>query len=169
MRGNLGKQAESALYIRSIPAHAGQPLLRYLLRRVVGVYPRACGATRSPLFAFLPNTGLSPRMRGNLEVEVRVLVSYRSIPAHAGQPPVHISEPSHIEVYPRACGATPINRFPINKRQGLSPRMRGNLFHTPIQPDIRRSIPAHAGQPFSVKSHSVMQGVYPRACGATSS
>ena len=51
---------------------------------------------------------------------------------------------------------------------GLSPRMRGN--HPTLRPTTRYhgSIPAHAGEPRAGAETPVWGGVYPRACGGTS-
>ena len=72
------------------------------------VYPRACGGTveAPPSYAYIP--GLSPRVRGNLQVIHADEVRNRSIPARAGEPAVGGSE-RHTQltsVYPRACGGT---------------------------------------------------------------
>ena len=96
-------------------------------------------------------------------------------------------------VYPRACGATTASGTgsasssddglsprlqvaePLLRNvtpaivNGLSPRLRGNppLPHGPTRPI--RSIPAPAGEPWSVTSRPSSSGVYPRACGGTES
>ena len=71
---------------RSIPASAGQPSYsthRDLHQRV---YPRECGATIARTGYPVGAPGLSPRVRGNLQCWQVPWVSYRSIPASAGQP-----------------------------------------------------------------------------------
>ena len=50
---------------------------------------------------------------------------------------------------------------------GLSPRVRGNPSGSIGQMSSKRSIPACAGEPFSIKSSSNRARVYPRVCGGT--
>ena len=50
---------------RSIPARAGEPWPIAQTCTPSGVYPRACGGTRSGKPGSLPLEGLSPRVRGN--------------------------------------------------------------------------------------------------------
>ena len=72
-------------------------------------------------------TGLSPRMRGNPGHRSRAEGRVGSIPAHAGEPQPIQGPLDHARVYPRACGGT-VERDAIRQsREGLSPRMRGNL------------------------------------------
>ena len=65
MRGNQGVAGLWVRALRSIPAHAGEPLPEAARRTNRGVYPRACGGTdiSPPCAVFVQ--GLSPRMRGN--------------------------------------------------------------------------------------------------------
>ena len=167
MRGNHRKSRKVRAAIRSIPAHAGKPLLSKVPGPGVVVYPRACGETEGEGKSAAPSAGLSPRMRGNL---VRVHLSHfdhGSIPAHAGKPitgPLRIPVP---RVYPRACGETQGNSCNAPVRRGLSPRMRGNLPLQRLQDFPNGSIPAHAGKPHPPANTPIPLWVYPRACGET--
>ena len=49
----------------SIPARAGEPPGGQGDRCAIGVYPRACGGTRQPVYKERFTKGLSPRVRGN--------------------------------------------------------------------------------------------------------
>ena len=106
-------------------------------------------------------------MRGNLQGLARRLGINRSIPASAGQPHQAGYWNCHISVYPRECGATGWYYGLLKPRQGLSPRVRGNLLGRWRRAGRRRSIPASAGQPRSRRSHRRRRPVYPRECGAT--
>ena len=53
-------------------------------------------------------------------------------------------------------------------RDGLSPRVRGNLSEHHVHVTGRRSIPACAGEPNRERRSSNPIGVYPRVCGGTS-
>ena len=91
--------------------------------------------------------GLSPRVRGNRSRQ-SAPQSYRwSIPARAGEPWPRWCKTRSTRVYPRACGGTRRKQLPAGRRQGLSPRVRGNL-----------------GQQ---QRSSCRRRVYPRACGGT--
>ena len=70
-------------------------------------------------------------------------------------------------VYPRPRGGT----WHIAKRgqgyHGLSPPTRGNRRGFRGQPRVRRSIPAHAGEPAARGGRTSEHGVYPRPRGGT--
>ena len=167
MRGNRPQSRSRPRSAGSIPAHAGQPELVSSQMNNRRVYPRACGATYD---CFHPSTrcrGLSPRMRGNHDVHEKELALVRSIPAHAGQPARAAKVHQARWVYPRACGATFVAAAARSPATGLSPRMRGNRLCPYLPAPIRRSIPAHAGQPKRGNIGHCGRRVYPRACGAT--
>ena len=71
------------------------------------------------------------------------------------------------KVYPRVCGGTrcPLP-FPL-RREGLSPRVRGNLPVPRPSPGSWRSIPACAGEPRKGTNDGHSAKVYPRVCGGT--
>ena len=50
--------------------------------------------------------GLSPRTRGNPDVELSDEVRQGSIPAHAGEPHLSLQMRESVRVYPRARGGT---------------------------------------------------------------
>ena len=111
--------------------------------------------------------GLSPRVRGNLLVEVPHPFRPRSIPARAGEPSATGSAWTSWTVYPRACGGTTGYHRVSNFRQGLSPRVRGNQHRILGGADLLGSIPARAGEPLRRTRLRVLDTVYPRACGGT--
>ena len=131
----------------SIPACAGEPGIDSSGGYDYEVYPRVCGGTEESEWAPGVATGLSPRVRGNQRGDGQVLSELRSIPACAGEPVVGSSPTSSGKVYPRVCGGTNETRWARQRREGLSPRVRGNP--TPIGSHFRmaRSIPACAGEP----------------------
>ena len=119
-------------YKRSIPARAG------------GTVDDAVGTQL--------DTGLSPRVRGNLTVGVGVEAVAGSIPARAGEPMFSTLIPLVVAVYPRACGGTaqPFQRS--SEVTGLSPRVRGNRRLHRHGRHHARSIPARAGEPPTASS-----------------
>ena len=67
LRGNPAVRALRRRSSRSIPAPAGEPTPHPMQARTAWVYPRACGGTCLTTSTRSPSTGLSPRLRGNLE------------------------------------------------------------------------------------------------------
>ena len=65
------------------------------------------------------------------------------------------------------CGGTyRFTETPVADR-GLSPRVRGNHGRARRRPDVHRSIPACAGEPFANPPRRRRPAVYPRVCGGT--
>ena len=90
------------------------------------VYPRVCGGTSDALVSLPASTGLSPRVRGNLNDLSDPASEPGSIPACAGEPGWPLPLPPAYRVYPRVCGGTTL-RVPAQENDmGLSPRVRGN-------------------------------------------
>ena len=86
VRGNRAWLARRRRHDRSIPACAGEPRDRDLRIQAAQVYPRVCGGTALGLHVDAGMTGLSPRVRGNLEIVISAFRLHRSIPACAGEP-----------------------------------------------------------------------------------
>ena len=77
-----------------------------MLAACMRVYPRVCGGTCHSLSGVQDQVGLSPRVRGNLEVYVDEDDWTWSIPACAGEPVSAGGAHVHSRVYPRVCGGT---------------------------------------------------------------
>ena len=92
-------------------------------------------------------SGLSPRVRGNLGRRRDDEVNGGSIPACAGEPCISRTPGKATPVYPRVCGGT---RF-VDECPGLH----------------RGSIPACAGEPVPATPPANSKRVYPRVCGGT--
>ena len=86
VRGNYQHVLELDRCLGSIPARAGEPPLRQIQNRIKMVYPRACGGTNEKSGMGNVASGLSPRVRGNLQVGIALELHYGSIPARAGEP-----------------------------------------------------------------------------------
>ena len=152
---------------RSIPACAGEPQERKAWPVGLGVYPRVCGGTPYAHRGPRGPGGLSPRVRGNLRHRSWRLGCRGSIPACAGEPMSRYRGLGLTMVYPRVCGGTSVSSENSGCTQGLSPRVRGNLFTLGSIIFDSRSIPACAGEPFAFPSPSAIVQVYPRVCGGT--
>ena len=133
----------------SIPACAGEPGPAGRRTPTARVYPRVCGGTLVGAFTPENSTGLSPRVRGNLQEIANPRLAEGSIPACAGEPPSPSSAGDRSGVYPRVCGGTWSSVMPAAASRGLSPRVRGNQAKgLPAGRGIG-SIPACAGEPRS--------------------
>ena len=152
---------------RSIPAHAGEPPARRLTTPAAPVYPRPRGGTGGSCVWRTTASGLSPPTRGNRGREFCRRIGRGSIPAHAGEPesPAQVSRKGR--VYPRPRGGTVVERRRVETNMGLSPPTRGN--HDVVLGRFlrRRSIPAHAGEPFHCARLRLRPTVYPRPRGGT--
>ena len=67
-----------------------------------------CGGTRIIVYRPIRTKGLSPRVRGNPNLERPFAEHRRSIPACAGEPAECPVESHQGWVYPRVCGGTDI-------------------------------------------------------------
>ena len=167
LRGNRGCLKWDYKAVRSIPAPAGEPFPPGVLPKLPRVYPRACGGTREYRACWCGREGLSPRLRGNLDLLEDFGHGLGSIPAPAGEPCGESPGPAGGPVYPRACGGTAStsrSRLPIT---GLSPRLRGNQVAPAKGRSRCGSIPAPAGEPRTPVPGPAPPPVYPRACGGT--
>ncbi len=168
VRGNHRRPSPPVASMGSIPAGAGEPTENLYNLRYRGVYPRGCGGTW--YFTDPPPgyTGLSPRVRGNLDRPQGRSVGVGSIPAGAGEPSIRPRSGVLPRVYPRGCGGTAVDSNGGAPVGGLSPRVRGNLLELDLEALVPGSIPAGAGEPGGGPRTSEMSKVYPRGCGGTS-
>ena len=86
VRGNRRLDPQPVGGLRSIPAGAGEPSGSAHRRTGTWVYPRGCGGTSMALMTVRPDSGLSPRVRGNPPEPCVDPEGHRSIPAGAGEP-----------------------------------------------------------------------------------
>ena len=147
VRGNPCLTTVFTPCMRSIPACAGEPLTGLFGLFLTKVYPRVCGGTQLMLRRRFSLMGLSPRVRGNPIVRVRLQRRVRSIPACAGEPAWTRGAWRRSVVYPRVCGGTPGQCGALRGHGGLSPRVRGNRVRLQSPVGSNRSIPACAGEP----------------------
>ena len=167
MRGNLRLRQYPATRVRSIPACAGEPARRWSRPRSTGVYPRVCGGTRRCILLKTTGKGLSPRVRGNRAQASHVQPHRGSIPACAGEPGAWPPCRRAARVYPRVCGGTHSPMRAGSAGGGLSPRVRGNPPAPAGVGHADGSIPACAGEPFTISQPRCSRRVYPRVCGGT--
>ena len=115
MRGKRGGVRLTCPTSRIIPAHAGQTPATPAYALMYADHPRACGANGVMMIGVNGADGSSPRMRGKLANWLRLCVSIRIIPAHAGQTSRETDVRYPAWDHPRACGAnSPVNGMPVS-------------------------------------------------------
>ena len=107
VRGNQLGPVRHVAGAGTIPAGAGEPVSRCRLPWVPWDYPRRCGGTAVHEPDRLRNQGLSPQVRGNLELPDVGREPVGTIPAGAGEPLRAPIPPTPSADYPRRCGGTP--------------------------------------------------------------
>ena len=152
----------------SIPAHAGEPATNSASTGCSRVYPRPPGGATSDETGMLILYGLSPPTRGSQLARFRATRTLRSIPAHAGEPPMHKIQRSLVQVYPRPRGGARWVFGLVYSWYGLSPPTRGSHDGARVRAEAPRSIPAHAGEPRLRAGSYLATGVYPRPRGGAS-
>ena len=167
VRGNRRQGYGRLGRLRSIPACAGEPLSTSLCFGFCKVYPRVCGGTWYRRREISTEQGLSPRVRGNLNLPGQLPAPCGSIPACAGEPLRGRGRATRMTVYPRVCGGTATMKKSLRSLKGLSPRVRGNPESSTGISSVKRSIPACAGEPPACSPVSAGLRVYPRVCGGT--
>ena len=166
MRGKHLAQYGRGLGGRIIPAHAGQTVGTNTVLSMPSDHPRACGANRVRPNVSGGASGSSPHMRGKQLATSVFMVSFRIIPAHAGQTDGATLWAMRDSDHPRTCGANYNDPASDVFPQGSSPHMRGKrqLFRSI---DVRLwIIPAHAGQTKQCASACTDGTDHPRTCGA---
>ena len=166
-RGNRAAISSPTRIAWSIPAHAGEPGEYNRKPAPARVYPRPRGGTLTLIDGAGSTTGLSPPTRGNHHRKRHRRGHSGSIPAHAGEPAIRRTAANILKVYPRPRGGTDIPSVAEAEARGLSPPTRGNPSLVPDDRRRVRSIPAHAGEPYSTACFRHRRSVYPRPRGGT--
>ena len=149
----------------SIPASAGEPVLKMSCSRWQWVYPRVRGGAEQVCNGRLHQGGLSPRPRGSHRVIAILKPLGGSIPASAGEPSwVRVAVVSW-GVYPRVRGGAQVQHIETCRIQGLSPRPRGSRRKVFRRQRSGGSIPASAGEPTAATASGTSSKVYPRVRG----
>ncbi len=147
---------------RFIPAGAGNTMSGTMPRLSGPVYPRWRGEhPMDPTFAVCV-TGLSPLARGTLQLDARMNLLTRFIPAGAGNTRRMIDEVKIQAVYPRWRGEHNGTDSTNQNFRGLSPLARGTLYDCRRYEKPRRFIPAGAGNTCYGVGALNIGAVYPR-------
>ena len=166
VRGKPSPTATTRARGRIIPARAGQtsPCCPHAIGS--SDHPRACGANFSFVCSNVMLPGSSPRVRGKRLLAFFVMTGCRIIPARAGQTSRPCSLPRISSDHPRACGANIELGFYGVLYCGSSPRVRGKRWIQRQSRQIKRIIPARAGQTPCACRGLGQAPDHPRACGA---
>ena len=129
------------------------------------VYPRVYGERQEQILWHVIDAGLSPRIRGTVNVVIQTINVYRFIPAYTGNGPGRQRSRIGLTVYPRVYGERWLWASLFVAGAGLSPRIRGTALRSATCHRPARFIPAYTGNGSSslVPLHAVP--VYPRVYG----
>ena len=185
MRGTAMISATRWLVLGASPRMRGTSWPAAGRRVMCGASPRMRGTAPDDQ-DYAATFGASPRMRGTARAAGLRRGHGRCIPAHAGNGAHHRSTSSAAAVHPRACGErakhggvtaaiTAVHpracgeRLQVTiggaRKAGASPRMRGTDAVALFAAELRRCIPAHAGNGQPDQPAASVQPVHPRACG----
>ena len=151
--------------LRFIPACAGNAASRRMHCARRSVHPRVCGERRASFSSRTCANGSSPRVRGTLTNEKRLVAGSRFIPACAGNAPCRHSKNALPTVHPRVCGERETPRTQHSRHLGSSPRVRGTQRAVVLGARGGRFIPACAGNASTGRAFSSTAAVHPRVCG----
>ncbi len=164
-RGTLVDCESNKPLLRFIPAYAGNTFFHSYFILNLSVYPRIRGehsqTERYCHFCF----GLSPHTRGTHVYLILFLVSFRFIPAYAGNTSILIRHHCQLPVYPRIRGEHNVFTEQFEIFDGLSPHTRGTHESLAVTAFARRFIPAYAGNTWKRVFDRKQVPVYPRIRG----
>ncbi len=161
-RGTLALAILFKPFTRFIPAGAGNTSHRKPGSTKTAVYPRWRGEHLTARRSRTSQPGLSPLARGTRQRSLMRRLTFRFIPAGAGNTASsRISSPP-ISVYPRWRGEHDLEAKKPGAYAGLSPLARGTLVMYVSPEPPRRFIPAGAGNTNPRNLSPVPPAVYPR-------
>ena len=153
------------LFVRFIPARAGNTKRCPGARCRTSVHPRPRGEHRSSPFASCSSTGSSPPARGTPRTQDRRPRTRRFIPARAGNTSDRCSRTRISAVHPRPRGEHSIDQARKCYLFGSSPPARGTRALARAALHVRRFIPARAGNTILFSRNISPVTVHPRPRG----
>ena len=145
VRGTPRDHDDRAGADRFIPACAGNSLSNSPSTSSPSVHPRVCGELPWGKERIDAGAGSSPRVRG----------TRRGLSASWSRAAVH----------PRVCGELRVARLERQHAHGSSPRVRGTHQNAGGPANLRRFIPACAGNSWPSRRTARRTSVHPRVCG----
>ena len=146
MRGKRRRHRKGPSGVRNIPAYAGKTGILAVSPQGAPEHPRVCGENRIVREDWDACIGTSPRMRGKLLLQTRVVHLGRNIPAYAGKTQNGGGQPISVTEHPRVCGENSRMVSRTDSENGTSPRMRGKQTLQLVAMTSPRNIPAYAGK-----------------------
>ena len=147
---------------RFIPAGAGNRKSAMPSSEQTSVHPRWRGEQFSSASAPLGKAGSSPLARGTGYRQFAGHVTFRFIPAGAGNRHIIFLDTCWASVHPRWRGEQGVPALPWSTRRGSSPLARGTVLHAPRFSLIFRFIPAGAGNSWVDAIEPQIAAVHPR-------
>ena len=164
-RGTPIATAGLIIYMRFIPAWAGNTPSGVKAIIVIPVHPRVGGEHYSTTMLYTVDTGSSPRGRGTHGRVSGDRAGNRFIPAWAGNTVRACSEIDPKAVHPRVGGEHGIVVTIATAGLGSSPRGRGTQFEAHLYGEQQRFIPAWAGNTPVISRPRPTRSVHPRVGG----
>ena len=165
VRGTVHSLPWALNHRRFIPACAGNRLTDNQLSSMLPVHPRVCGEQRGGQENIQDTLGSSPRVRGTEWVGNESDCCSRFIPACAGNRQAGSATHGRQPVHPRVCGEQNCESVPPLPPTGSSPRVRGTAMKGFWHCNLRRFIPACAGNRGTTRIITIGSSVHPRVCG----
>ena len=151
--------------IRFIPAYAGNASLYWTGPSSQPVHPRIRGERYAHTTSGAPAAGSSPHTRGTQLPYLLDLVGRRFIPAYAGNADPHWRGRRYPAVHPRIRGERTRARVSRSSYSGSSPHTRGTLQDGFKGTELKRFIPAYAGNAWGSGWMLAETSVHPRIRG----
>ena len=164
-RGTLRGHARPRSHPRFIPARAGNTLRRLRGPEPPPVHPRSRGEHRQIGWSTGVVPGSSPLARGTRAPRPTGRARSRFIPARAGNTLRPALGPRRAAVHPRSRGEHDAPAGRADRPAGSSPLARGTLSDALTIQQVRRFIPARAGNTHPPATHPGDPAVHPRSRG----
>ena len=164
-RGTPFKNAAAVLGLRLIPARAGNTITLDVAPNVTPAHPRSRGEHQAAAVVNNAPAGSSPLARGTRSSCRSLSVSFRLIPARAGNTAEAGTAIVGWTAHPRSRGEHRRRRLLCALASGSSPLARGTRVHLFLYDLPRRLIPARAGNTFGLGSARPSLPAHPRSRG----
>ena len=150
---------------RLIPARAGNTSAAHYLSATLSAHPRSRGEHLALPITAVSSVGSSPLARGTRSSCRSLSVSFRLIPARAGNTAEAGTAIVGWTAHPRSRGEHRRRRLLCALASGSSPLARGTRVHLFLYDLPRRLIPARAGNTFGLGSARPSLPAHPRSRG----
>ena len=168
-RGTLNKPKWKGKVYRFIPAYAGNAVRASVCAVLMAVHPRIRGERAINRAVVKTLRGSSPHTRGTHSCSGKLARCSRFIPAYAGNASGYLSRKSGSTVHPRIRGERSVTGRRLVRFVGSSPHTRGTREDGICILDVKRFIPAYAGNAATERRSRFGMPVHPRIRGERTS